>query len=479
MDSPPEQTPPPFLTTKKCSKDGEEQESQKDSRARAADSAKAKDINGTASKKRRRASVGSAEGGRATRPRTDYEGDSSDARGGADAENSDGDMHGDDEAENETMEAFFDAESFYDALRAEFKAGKAVDFHGTYPVPADPLVSPKQRVQMAAAEIWKISGYRFTVKDHKKTKSGYRTRFWCSQDEARKKKSKASQNPDTRNRDNVGLKRYLCASKLSISCRTGKDEGDLTVTVQLKHAARHVNYIDVSMPAEALDMIRENVEWFTPVAMVSKVQAAFPHVTAAQIHRAWMEMSEVFWRFDDEQLPSTKKLLEQHPDDVDIFQPEDIPEGVEMLCWGMKKIATPLKGKIVEVGVDATYNTNSKHLELYSIMSEQDGAGFPLSYLLLSTASSIDQGKRTKALTVWAKCVRDEYGVEPRFAHVDKDMAEIGMLKGYAPASRAQNSRRHHMTLAAHTRNSPLSTPPSFLGVRQMAMNTKEAYLTA
>jgi hypothetical protein len=30
------------------------------------------------------------------------------------------------------MEAFFNAESFYDALRAKFKAGKAMDFHGTY-----------------------------------------------------------------------------------------------------------------------------------------------------------------------------------------------------------------------------------------------------------------------------------------------------------------------------------------------------------
>ncbi|KAJ6552665.1 hypothetical protein DFH09DRAFT_925044 [Mycena vulgaris] len=183
------------------------------------------------------------------------------------------------------------------------------------------------------------------------------------------------------------------------------------------------------MPQGALDIVRENVEWLTPVAMVSKVQASFPQVTAAQIHRAWMEMSEIFWRRDDAQLPSAAKLLEEHGNDVDIFTPEEVPEEVEMLCWGMKKIAGPLKGKIVEIGVDATYNTNSKHLELYSIMGEYDNAGFPLSYLLLSTASSIDQGKRRKALTAWAKCLRDTYGIIARFTHVDKDMAEIGMLK--------------------------------------------------
>ncbi|KAJ7218618.1 hypothetical protein GGX14DRAFT_533331 [Mycena pura] len=285
-----------------------------------------------------------------------------------------------------------------------------MDFHGTYKVAVDPLVTPKQRVQMVAAEIWKTTGYRFTVMDHRKLKSGHRTRLWCSQDEARKKKSKASQNPNIYNRDNIGMKRYPCQSKLAISCRTSRDNSDeLNVTVQLKHAQKHTSYTDVSMPQEAVDMIRENVEWLTPVAMVSKVQAVFPTVTAAQIHRAWMELSEIHWWCDDLQLPSAAKLLEEHGEDVDIFKPENISEGVEMLCWGMKRIAGPLKGKIIEIGVDATC--------------------FPLSYLLLSTASSIDQGKRRTALTAWAKCLRDAYGVTAQFTHVDKDMAEIGMLK--------------------------------------------------
>ncbi|KAJ6617365.1 hypothetical protein B0H10DRAFT_1760364, partial [Mycena sp. CBHHK59/15] len=271
---------------------------------------------------------------------------------------------------------------FCDALRDEFKGGKAVDFHGTYTIRADPVVSPKERVQMVAAEIWKLGGYRFTVKDHRELKSGHRTRFWCSQDEARKKKSKASQEPDVRNRDTVGMKRYPCGSKLAISCRMNKDDDELTVAVQLCHAVKHTAYVDVSMPAAALDMIRENVEWSTPVEMVGKVQKAFPNVSAPQIHRAWTEMSEVYWRRDDAQLPSAEKLLHEFGDD---------------------------------------------HLELYSIMGEQEGVGFPLSYLLLSTASSIDQGKRKKALTAWAKCVRDS--IDARFTHVDKDMAEIGMLK--------------------------------------------------
>ncbi|KAJ7775811.1 hypothetical protein B0H14DRAFT_2631843 [Mycena olivaceomarginata] len=56
------------------------------------------------------------------------------------------------------------------------------------------------------------------------------------------------------------------------------------------------------MPPEALAMIHDNVEWLTPAAMVMKVQAAFPTVTAAQIRRAWVELSGPFWGFEDDQL---------------------------------------------------------------------------------------------------------------------------------------------------------------------------------
>lgn len=62
-------------------------------------------------------------------------------------------------------------------------------------------------------------------------------------------------------------------------------------------------------------------------------------------------------------------------------------------------------------------------------MAEYDNAGFPLSYCFMTTATAIEVGKRKKALAAWAQCVRDHYGVDPIFAHVDKDLGEIGALK--------------------------------------------------
>ena len=62
-------------------------------------------------------------------------------------------------------------------------------------------------------------------------------------------------------------------------------------------------------------------------------------------------------------------------------------------------------------------------------MGEYDNAGFPLSYCLLTTAQAVSNGKRKRALQNWAQRLKERYGIEPRFVHVDKDMSEIGMIQ--------------------------------------------------
>ena len=83
-------------------------------------------------------------------------------------------------------------------------------------------------------------------------------------------------------------------------------------------------------------------------------------------------------------------------------------------------------------------NTNSRHLELYTVLGEYDNVGFPLSYCLLTTATSVEDKKRTKALEAWAAALRDEYGIVPRFVHTDKDMAEIGASRRVWPEAKHQ-----------------------------------------
>jgi hypothetical protein len=152
------------------------------------------------------------------------------------------------------------------------------------------------------------------------------------------------------------MKRFPCRSSLGITYQTGARYGTTIgrVLIRLEQHSSHVEYFDVTMPEEALAMIHEHIEWLSPVAMVTKIRTHFPDVTAKQVHTAWTKFSEPHWRKDDDQMLSAEMLLEEFEEDVDLFQPEDLPEGVEILCWGMKRIARPLEGKTVEIGVDAT-----------------------------------------------------------------------------------------------------------------------------
>ncbi|KAF8518674.1 hypothetical protein BU17DRAFT_20630, partial [Hysterangium stoloniferum] len=152
--------------------------------------------------------------------------------------------------------------------------------------------------------------------------------FWCSQDEAHKKMSKASNNPDIKNHDNSGSSHIL---------------------INLQHHIKHVQYVDVAMPPEVLQMIQDHVEWLTPIAMMTKVQLVYPTITSTQVHTAWRELSKVHWFREDLQLPSVMRLLAEYGNDIDIFGTVDVPEGVEILAWRMKHIAEPLQGKVIEI----------------------------------------------------------------------------------------------------------------------------------
>lgn len=98
-------------------------------------------------------------------------------------------------------------------------------------------------------------------------------------------------------------------------------------------------------------------------------------------------------------------------------------------------------------------NTNSRHLELYTVLGEYDNAGFPLSYCLLSTVAATEIGKRTKALTAWGTALREKYGIIPQIVHVDKDMAEIGSVARHGHKRRFSCVGGIYVRLSGHVFN--------------------------
>ncbi|KAJ3791792.1 hypothetical protein GGU11DRAFT_694249, partial [Lentinula aff. detonsa] len=171
-----------------------------------------------------------------------------------------------------------------------------------------------------------------SVKNHKVLKTGHYTRFWCSQDEARKKKPKKSQDPNMKQRDN-------------------RHGGPPTLNIHFEHHQPHVHYYDVRMPEGAAAIIHQNADTLTPVQIAQKVRHVYPSVTSQQVSSAWSELSKMFWKRSDDQITSLKTLLAEYKDDIDVFDVGRLPDGVEMVCWGLKKINDELKGKVVEIGI--------------------------------------------------------------------------------------------------------------------------------
>ena len=198
------------------------------------------------------------------------------------------------------------------------------------------------------------------MKENLSLKNGYKTRYWCCQDEERKKEAQPSQKEGVKHWDTLGMHRFCCKSKLNISCCANleSEENVHTVTIWLEHHMRHLPYYDVSLPPKAAALIRENLEWICPSEIAKKVQSTYPSVTTNQVHTAWTTISKTLWKQGTQQIPSTRTLLGELQDDVAILDLLDV-NGVEHVAWVMKKIALPLRGQIVEIGMDATCERNT------------------------------------------------------------------------------------------------------------------------
>ena len=247
------------------------------------------------------------------------------------------------------------------------------------------------------------------VKEHEPLQTGHKTQYWCCQDQNQKQKARPSQMEGVKHQDMLGMHWYNCKSQLNIPYCTnpGSNEKTYKITIWLEHHMKHPPYYDVSIPPGAMALIWENLRWFSPHEVAKKVLQIYPTITATQVHTDWKLMSETLWKRSRDQLPSVRLLLEELQSNVAIL---DLPgmDGVDQVMWVMKSILGLLQGKIVEIGMDTTCerlsehqtastnnkyidNTDSHHLELYTILREYNNTGFPLSYCLLTTAMSIKE----------------------------------------------------------------------------------------
>ena len=190
------------------------------------------------------------------------------------------------------------------------------------------------------------------MKEHRSLVNGRSTWFWCAQDEAKKRNIKKQHAPAVKNRDTEGMDRFSCDSRLRISVTHSEDQKRQKIVVSLQHCHAHVAYYNTSLPKVAEEFIKENL-WASPSAIASKIRDQFPHLSAAQVYTAWSKFSEVLWNRAANQLDSAKILLSEMTEEADLLDIE-APDGVVALGWGLPRVANRLKGKIMEVVMDAT-----------------------------------------------------------------------------------------------------------------------------
>ncbi|TFK27837.1 hypothetical protein FA15DRAFT_585584 [Coprinopsis marcescibilis] len=183
---------------------------------------------------------------------------------------------------NGATAAYSGREELLSALQERFKQGPGVEFHGFFEM-KETSMTHKQRVQTLTHEIWKTTGYRFTVKDHPRINNGHKTRFLCSQDEGQKNKLKAVKNDlDPKPRltstgDVMAKTRYPCRSRLLISSKDSTTAGRRVITIRLAHHVAHEPYVDSSLPPEVVKTIWESFGWFNqiPVHNLTAHQTAY------------------------------------------------------------------------------------------------------------------------------------------------------------------------------------------------------------
>jgi hypothetical protein len=186
--------------------------------------------------------------------------------------------------------------------------------------------------------------------------SGLAIKFYCSQDKHRKQKVHKSEDLE-KHRDTMGMDRFPCMSWLQIDITHHTSTGAHEVTVRFHHEVQHKAYTSVDLPAAAYDLIRQQIVIAKPSDLLSVVHEldGCQHVSGAQVHRAWRELSEVLWRRDSDAVTSAVKLLEEYAKDgracrLDIT----LPDGVTAVAWALPKIADRVAKMVKELAIDAT-----------------------------------------------------------------------------------------------------------------------------
>ncbi|KAJ7054819.1 hypothetical protein C8F01DRAFT_994868 [Mycena amicta] len=203
---------------------------------------------------------------------------------------------------------------------------------------------------------------------------------------------------------------FKCDGWLSIRV----DDDSQLALVKLKHVLDHVPYGRRQMPNAVKDFILQHCDMklrrcFLVALPQYRTLGQLPF-TRRDVYHLWIKLNQQKWRRADDELESARLLINeaainQLPPDPSVNRPPlyraenvDVPEmeGTKAIAFVLPEILWKWGGRVRELALDSTFETNKSQYEVYAALGELAGSRFPLGYLLLKTTKDVSANIRSR-----------------------------------------------------------------------------------
>ncbi|PKC54740.1 hypothetical protein RhiirA1_476760 [Rhizophagus irregularis] len=222
--------------------------------------------------------------------------------------------------------------------------------------------------------------YNWIYNTKTENKKGVTYYYLCSQSNELSKKP--CKNPDiTKQRDRESTDRYNCKERIKILI----DETEHITYIVIKHYILHNLPPNVSVPKTNKQFIKDNVDLFSQIIYSQLVTSGIDiNIRQKQIHYWWsVYMIKQYKQHENSFISAQDWLNEFNYSTLFIM---DSPVHAIAFLTGFEKLL-----KEQNIIISECDNTNDQKYELYALIVEVNGTGFPLAYLFLEINGESDK----------------------------------------------------------------------------------------
>ncbi|CAG8583151.1 4753_t:CDS:2 [Ambispora gerdemannii] len=199
------------------------------------------------------------------------------------------------------------------------------------------------------------------------------------------------------------MTRFDCHGKLTIHIDMPAREA----MIGFHHNIQHEKPVDITTPPEVKREIMQNLH-MDPVQLRTHLCQMFDVslVTAKQIYYWWSTSCQHFYKSDEDHVVSARHFLKGSHTVASELCFDWSTDLVTVIGFTTPLLAGLLP--LLSIHCDATYKTVKERFELYGIISNIEGAGFPVTYLILNTTKTPNNEEQTGLRTTALKAIKEK-----------------------------------------------------------------------